>query len=133
VSNRTPSWAEYNAFQLAALLDCAGPDSPESPGAQFLNRVRNCLLDYFTYTKNEDQGIDDIYDTIWEIADSSVNVYTFPMWQEFVDLALWQDEVEYLDNDDDMTRIAMRVMYRAAERLCHALLAEDNPFEDDDA
>ncbi len=100
-------------WQLARLADCADPDSLESPGAEWLKMVAS--------------SADDIEDpeTIGEVADSCVPVYTHNRWQVFVDLAAYQEDPTDLGADaEDMTQCAGVCLYLIAERLLGALATE---------
>lgn len=109
-----------NAYQLARLAECPGPDSLTSHGARFLERVQD---DYREAV--EDERYDD--DTAHEIADGAVPIYTHEMWLTFVDLCAYQEDPSELGYDgSDMDKDGSACLYIIAQRLVYALHAEDN-------
>lgn len=97
---------ERNWAELTALADMAGTKVPtrmDSPGAEFLFEVWESFED-----------VDD-EDRIAEVADRCVSIYTYEMWETFLDLAAW--EVDVAMQGVDMTRQAMLALYTIAEQL----------------
>lgn len=144
-------------FDLAEKADVRSPDTKESAGAQFLLRVQGtaneadaevlleAIRDFVATGEDaEDFGVNDLPDSLrddmTEWADSDVQIYTFQLWQEFVDLCLWQEDPRDFLSDDlgsDLTKVASMAEYMVAERLLGILLAERaqalleaNPAED---
>lgn len=134
----------HGPYELASLADVNSPDSKESPGVRLLVRVQDyangadadVLLESirdFVADGNDADGYtvndlpEDVRDTMSEWADSCVQIYTYPMWQEFVDLCLWTEDVQGTlgyPEDGDLTKIAMLAEFLVAERLMGVLLAE---------
>lgn len=113
-----------NAYELARLADCGSPDTPESPGAALLLSVQDDVNDL-------DARPDD--DDTHQIADGAPDVYTYKRWQEFVDLAAWQEDLDELGGTpEDLTEAAGVALYIIARRLADRLIAE-RFGEDDDA
>ena len=105
----------HTMYELARLAGCSDPDSPTSPGAQFLAMVEATLADYD----------DPDYDTAWEIADNAPSVYTHEMWMQFVDLAAYSEDPSEVGADGaDMEKSARVCLFMIAERLCIALIEE---------
>jgi hypothetical protein len=125
---------DRNPYQLAQLADVTSPDSPTSPGAEWLLRVASDAEDLWDYGKNETE----IQDTISEYADQAVPMYTHHRWEVFVDLAAYQEEVTEFGPVEDMTAAAGVALYMIAERLLNALIeekreeAEEEEDEDED-
>lgn len=110
---------ELTAWQLANMADCLSPDSLTSPGAGWLQRVARDAVELL-----EDQA-DDLTDGIAELADSSVPVYTHELWQVFVELGGYQEDVsELLGSERDLTKCASVALYLIAERLLTALVQD---------
>lgn len=105
---------EYNAYQLANMANVASPDSLESPGARFLLRIASDVADWDEPDK----------DAASEIADGAVPIYTYEMWQTFVDLAAWQEDVDEFGPIEDMEKGAQVALYLIASRLANALIEE---------
>ena len=104
------------AWQLARLADCLDPDSPESPGAQFLARVESDYLE-----RIEDDDYDEV-DSPHEIADNAVPVYTHDLWATFTDLGAYQEDVTELgEYGEDLTQAARIALYMIADRLVRSL------------
>lgn len=119
----------YTAWQLARLADCMDPDSPDSPGAQFLDSVESAYRDAVNEGWYDD-------DSPHEIADNAVPVYTHARWLTFVDLGAYQEDTTDLGDDgSDLTQSAALALYMIADRLVRALHDErddDTDDEDDD-
>ena len=110
----------YTPYQLARLADCLEPDSPESPGAKFLERVADDYREAVEYGYDADESPH-------EIADNAVPVYTHARWETFTDLGAYQEDVTELGaTGDDLTQCAAVALYMIAERLVRALADEDD-------
>lgn len=133
----------HSVFALADLADVNSPDTQESPGATFLTRVQSsaneadadvlleAIRDFVAQGGDAEEfdvnDLDTLRDSMSEWADSDVQIYTYPLWQEFVDLCLWTEDVQGTlgyPEDGDLTKIAMLAQYLVAERLLGVLLAE---------
>lgn len=102
-------------WQLARMAECLDPDSTESPGARFLDRIES---DY--NERVEDGSYDE--DTAHEIADGAVPIYTHEMWLTFVDLGAYQEDPSDLGYEEgDMDKAGAVCLYMIAHRLVHAL------------
>lgn len=116
-----------NAYHLAGDADCATPDSLTSAGAVFLNYVRDRVVELFEAIDEwesfaaDETSIDDD-DSVRKIADNAPDIYTHTKWQEFVDLAAWQEELE--TETSDMNSGASIALYQIADRLAWALVRE---------
>ena len=121
---------ELHAYQLARLAECGGPNTSGSPGAVFLEGVRDDLIERLGYeTPDEIRDGDGAH----EIADAAPDVYTARCWAEFADLAAWtEDPSEYGSDGSDMTNMAGACLYAIAHRLVLALLGELGDDDDDD-
>lgn len=109
---------KHSPFDLARTADVASPDSATSPGAEFLLTVAACVPDLA-------QMVADGYDSddsIHELADGCVPVYTHERWQVFVDLAAYDEDTDELCGaDQSMTDRAAVALYVIAERLLGCL------------
>lgn len=134
---------DLSPYALADRLDVHSPDNKESAGVRFLERVQDyanecdtdALLESirdFVAKGNDPEEFtvndlsDDLRDSMMEWADSCVQIYTYQVWQEFVDLCLYQEDVRDLSlpEEGDLTKIAMTAEYVVAERGLGVLLAE---------
>lgn len=121
----------YNAFQLARLADCGEPDTEHSPGARFLESVRDAVDEMIEYSKPA--GMDEVADGIREIADGAPDVYTAARWAQFVDLAAWQEDLSEIGGGgEDMTGNAGLALYLIAERLATKLTTEHYRYDEDE-
>lgn len=122
----------YNAYRLADLAECTQPDTLESPGAKWLELVRDGVLDQWNEFKES------IYpeDMVFEVADSLVPIYTNEIWEIFVDLGAYREGND-LGITDDTTKVAQVALLRIAERLINAILREESfgppVYDNDDA
>ena len=120
------SWTTY---RLASEAECGNPDNLDSPGAQMLDSVRRDTLERIGYATDSDGVIDFELlrdEAVFEIGDSAPSVYNYPRWQEFVDLAAWQEDIDESGKRDDgtidMTEQAGIALSQIAERLVNAIL-----------
>lgn len=121
---------ELHAYQLARLAECGGPNTSGSPGAVFLEGVRDDLIERLGY-ETPDEIRDG--DTLHEIADGAPDCYTQVRWNEFVDLGAWEEDLSELGGPGpDMTVAAGMALYIIAERLVVTLLDELGDDDDDD-
>lgn len=109
------------------LADCGDPDSLESAGMAFLTSVRDAVVEGIedgTFDPDSDER-DDYSGEIHTIADNAPDIYTHRRWQEFVDLAAYQEEPE-IDGTwpEDLTQAAGVALFQIAERLAYAILRE---------
>lgn len=109
-------------WQLARLADVADPDTPESPGARWLQQVASYAEELSEYAS----GTRVVEDAVTDAADSLVSVYTAERWQVFTDLAAWTEDLADFGQPADMTEGAGVALYLIAERLLTALTAENN-------
>lgn len=125
-----------HVYELARLAEVASPNTPESPGAKYLDQIRQGALEILAAddlgTLTDDEFHDsDVQDAISEYADTLVPVYTHEVWQVFTDLAAWNEEDETglmevaIREGHGMTQIARIALYRIAERLLQTLIRED--------
>ena len=122
-----------NPYELASLADCHSPYANGSPGAIFLLRVRDGLLEHFDWC--ECLPRDRHADAVHEIADGAPDAYDYPRWQEFVDLGAWERDISEVTGDLDLTDLtdaAGLALCMIAEELLNALLALDDPTEDEE-
>ena len=111
ITTRTP-------WQLARLAECSDPDSDSSAGASFLLSIQSDVVDRI----NDDDWNED---AAHEIADGSVPVYTYTMWQTFVDVAAFEEDPSELGSEErSMNARAGICLYMIARRLADALAAE---------
>lgn len=130
----TTQITQLTSWQLAKLAGCSDPDAHDgigfgdapgtvedaigSPGAQFLRNVEDDV--------NDRDEVDE--DTAHEIADANVPVYTHELWQTFVDIAAYNEDVTELAGEvpDDLSKVASIALYMIAERLASALIQARN-------
>ena len=118
----TDSPREWTAYRLANESDCHGPDSNESPGAKFLESVRDAVVEAFDYN-NKDVNDDTAQDIVSEAADNGPDIYTHAMWSEFLDLCAYNEDPTELGFDgSDMDQGARICLYVIAERCAGAVM-----------
>ena len=115
-----------NAYQLANMATVPSPDALDSPGAEFLARVRDSLVEWAEYNQDEDIEAltEKAQEDAFEQADATVPVYTHQIWQTFTDLAAYSDEASDEFDGGTMTERASYVLVSIAERLFVALADE---------
>ena len=138
-----PTFRDLTTWHLANLAGCGSPDRPDgigvsppadlstvdpSPGAKFLRSVADDTAERIAYHFADDDPRQydpaDLADMLAEeVADGAPSIYTFTRWQEFTDLAAWQEDATELGaSADDLTAAAGVALYMIAERLALALV-----------
>lgn len=129
---------KYTPWQLAHMAGCMDPDSVDSPGARWLQRVADDAEELVEEAETSD--LDGLADSIHERADSAVPIYTHERFQVFVDLAAYREDLDDLGGTTgDMEKDAGVALYLIAERLMREVieeitntLAADDDDDDDD-
>ena len=103
---------ELNVYQLARMAYCCSPDADDSPGADFLNIVRDAVHEHHEHDYWSPHPSDDIVD----LADLCVPVYTYNLMTTMVELGAYDEDVsEY--SPTDIESAARAALYVIAERL----------------
>jgi hypothetical protein len=111
---------DQSAFGLSHDADCLSPDRKDSPGAVFLLRIQDSVLDDLDRVLGDEH---DASDLAHEIADQAVPIYTHHLWEVFVDLGAYQEDPTELGYDgSDLTQSAQAAIYLIASRLAHSLM-----------
>jgi hypothetical protein len=116
---------EY-AWKLARHVSVSDPDTLESPGANFLIKIRDAILDEAERILTADYPEDEVS----EIADSAAEVVsTYETWQIFTELELynWGSSM-YGDGDTvkrgEITGYAQSVLWEVVSDLANILYGE---------
>ena len=132
--------ATWTAYRLSDEAGVQSPDNRESPGALWLIALRDAVANWWAEATEERRGTVEAGDDDWwheathHLADESIPLATYRLWQVFTDLCLWQDEA----TDDipvltesgphaavvDMTAQATAVLYEVGHRLTWVILTE---------
>ena len=116
----------FSAYRLSLKADVASPDAVHSHGAQFLTSVRDALVEWAEYNRDEaiealsEKAQDDAFDQV----DATIPAYTHQLWQTFTDLAAYDDESAGEFDGGTMTEQVSYILVRIAERLFVALAEE---------
>ena len=115
---------EWTTFRLALEADLASPDAVDSPGALWLNTIREAAVEFYEY--NKEDGDEDVDEGLHLLADGIIPVYTHEVWLVFTDLAVWAEDLldHSLPPGEDMTRRAMMLLYNVAERLSRTIYTQ---------
>lgn len=108
----------YNAHQLAYHADCHSPDSPDSPGAQYLALVRDSIVEAYRYTVEHGNTFD--RDDLHEVVDGCVPVYTHNLWQTFTDLGAYNVDLD--DYSPDLEHYPAIAVYTVGETLAYSIV-----------
>jgi hypothetical protein len=106
-------------YELATLVKCGVPDSPDSPGAWFLHHLRGDLLEAWHLGRFQEEDENDV---VTEISSAAPDIAIPVMWREFVDLLAWRVELDPELEGDDMEDCARLRLQDIAERACSAML-----------
>lgn len=116
-------------WALARLADCLDPDTEDSPGARFLCRVRDSVIEDWERLTEHDSDPD--YDgAVSEIADACVPTYTADLWTTFVDLGAYREDVTEFGPIKSMDKAARDALYIIANGLVYALVEEGKELAD---
>lgn len=110
---------DHSAYALSdrGLADCASPNSRESAGALLLTRTRDAFLEFVE--SNPDATADDIRNDIRTITADMVSIYPHERWQQFIDLAAYQEESEIGQWPSDLTETASAALYQIIDRMVY--------------
>ena len=129
----TDSTTQPTVWRLANDAGVSGPDSATSPGAEWLALVYLSALEIVDDLTDKDWSVSamledgDTFDMITDTADHVVPIYTHNLWQVFVDLTAYTEDVDEYE-PEDMTQSASVALYLIARRLIETTLdgiAED--------
>jgi hypothetical protein len=128
---------EWTAYRLSNEAGVQGPDSVDSPGADFLIALRDAVANWWAEATEERRGTVEAGDDDWwheathHLADESIPLATHSRWQVFTDLCLWQDDDLAIIDDRDhlgakvsLTDQATGILYEVAHRLTWVILTE---------
>lgn len=121
---------DLNGWRLSHAAECGSPDSLTSPGAVFLGRVRDALLEAVEW-KLTDESAETLTEALssvdsdgtHELVDGAVPVYTHERWSAFVDLQAYSEDTDELTGGEnvEMTDRAGIALYVIGERLATVL------------
>jgi hypothetical protein len=122
---------DYSPHALSGrdLADCGSPDTHESAGALLLTQTRDAFLRFID--SNPEATGEDIRDDVSAITGDMVSVYTHERWQEFVDLAAYQEECEFGEWPADLSDAAGLALYQILDRMVSALARMIDDAEED--
>ncbi|MDQ3222056.1 MAG: hypothetical protein M3Q75_01040 [Gemmatimonadota bacterium] len=124
---------DMTAYSLANLADCT-LGGPDGHGAPFLIGVRDHVVEMHEWAVANDVERPDLYERSDEVADSAVPVYTYDLWQTFVDVSAFSEDIsDYGVDVSDLDRVARTAVYMVAERLASALFEQLADDDGDDA
>lgn len=116
----------WTAQRLAATAECGGPQAPDSPGARFLTRVRDAVIEEWEYLGPRPDRRDAVLADLPDVLDACMPVYTSDLWATFVDLAAYDEDLDDLgvgaSDASTMTTLAGACLYAIAERVATAVL-----------
>lgn len=116
----------HSTWNLARFADVAAPDkSTDSPGADFLRRVRDDVSEHIRdVTDKADLLRFREGDAPHEIADSAVPIYNTDRWAAAGDLCAWQEDVSEYGEPEDLMQAVSWALYAIALRLVDALVED---------
>ena len=121
---------ELSLSELESLANVSGIDDA---GLKYLTRVVEGVEE--AYADYEGRP-DEFSDLIHEIVDSALSVYTYEIWETFIGLSAWEEDVSEYGSPEDMTSAASwaisMIGERAANAIWHKLQEEEEEESDDD-
>lgn len=118
-------------WALARMAECLDSDTEDSPGAKFLARVRDSVVDDWEWLTENDSA-PDYFGAVSEIAEGCVPTYTHDLWATFVDLGAYDEDVTDHGPIESLDQAARVALYLIAERLVYALVEEGKELADDE-
>jgi hypothetical protein len=97
-----------NAYYMASIIDSASPSSLSSPGAELLDGLRYYILEWLN---ENDEPLD-----VVQVVDSALPIYNHDIWETFVDLCAYNEDIEECATGD-MTQRASFALYLIGERF----------------
>ena len=137
MSDTTTETTQPTVWRLASDAGVAGPDSLTSPGADWLRLVYGSALEIAEQIRDNDWTVSamiedgDALGLVAESADSVVPIYTHNLWEIFVDLAAYTENVDEYE-PQDMTQRTSIALYLIARRLLETTLDEIAEHEDEE-
>lgn len=116
-------------WALARLAECAGPDATDGPGARFLCRVRDSVMEDWERLTEYD-GDPDYDGAVSEIADACVPIYSGELWTTFVDLGAYREDAMTLGPFENLDQAARIALHMISGRLVWALVEEGKELAD---
>lgn len=112
---------DASAYMLAEMASCESPDSHGSPGAKFLDSIRDEVIRAIEDRRITLDDFDD-HGQSHSIADDAPSIYTHERWRQFIDLGAYNEEPEYDDAwPTDLNQAAAVALYQIADRLTREL------------
>lgn len=126
--------AALDNYDLADMVSVSTPDASYSPGAEFLNGIRDDVHERLV----NGATADDLRNESGTIASEFVEIIesrgTHRKWTAFVDLGAWQEDLSELGSFEDADAMANKALWQIADRFCHRVAdqLDELPSEDDD-
>lgn len=116
-----------SAYRLAGMADAQAPDSPISPGAEFLTDVRDAIVDLVEASEDDAETIDQ--DAVYAAVDAAVPIYTHTIWTTYVDLQAYQIDPADIGFENVMDvasieRLATASIAYIGEQLADSIIQE---------
>ncbi len=114
------------AWELALRADC-GEDTDSA--REFLGSVRDSVLEQTEHTAAEDwerEMVDNYSGLVDQIAGDAASPYTYAMWETFLGVRAWQEDISELSADSgaDLETLARIALEQIAYRLAVAVAAD---------
>ena len=117
--------AGVHVYGLARRADVFDPDGTDTPGARWLELVRDSAIEQLDCVSDDELTADGIRDAMergnHESADALVPVYTAERWAIFTDLGAWTVDVSDFGPVEDVTEAAGLALYETARVLLDKL------------
>ena len=113
---------DWSAFRLSNEADISSAPPTESQGSKFLESVRDAFIERMEFQRSDALGAwrisEDAVDIIHEVVKGCVPVYRDLIWEAFVGLRAWSEDLSELGGPEtDMNKNAMTALYMIGCRL----------------
>ena len=113
---------DWSAFRLSNEVGISSAPPTESQGSKFLELIRDAFIERMEFQRSDAlakwQMDEDVLDIIHEVVKGCVPVYRDLIWEAFVGLRAWSEDLSELGGPEtDMTKNAETALYLIGCRL----------------
>ena len=113
---------DWSAFRLSNEVGISSAPPTESQGSKFLELIRDAFIERMEFQRSDAlakwQMDEDVLDIIHEVVKGCVPVYRDLIWEAFVGLRAWSEDLAELGGPEtDMTKNAETALYLIGCRL----------------
>lgn len=119
-------------YELADMVDVSTPDGSYSPGADFLNGIRDDVHERLRNGATADSIRNESGTIAGEFIEIIESRGIHRKWAAFVDLSAYLEDLSELGQFEDAEDVANRALWQIADRFCHRVADQLDELDDDD-